>query len=171
MINDNDKQLLVEQLKKTPIIQVVCEKFNISRATFYRWRKDDSNFKKLTDKALKSGKTYINDLAESQLISLIKEKNTTAIIYWLKYNHPNYSDQPQPLNQKQRQLIIHAIGDTSETKNAYKTLISGVVEGKINRWLFNSLSSIINRISKSNPVDNDSAKMDVLYKLLQGKPR
>ena len=43
---DASKELLVEQLKKTPIVQVVCEKIGVSRASYYRWRKDDKGSQK-----------------------------------------------------------------------------------------------------------------------------
>ena len=32
-------------------------------------------------------------MAESQLISLVKDKNFPAISYWLKHNHPDYSNR------------------------------------------------------------------------------
>jgi AcrR family transcriptional regulator len=93
MKTDKSKQLLIEQLRKTPIILVACEKMGVSRATFYRWYKEDEKFKELAQEALGDGKNLINDMAESQLISSIKDKNFQAIAYWLKHNHPNYSNR------------------------------------------------------------------------------
>lgn len=90
-LKDKNKELIIESLKKTPIIQLVCEKIGIVRCTFYRWRKDDKEFAVAVDKALSQGRQMINDMAESQLISAIKDKNMTAIIFWLKHNHKNYS--------------------------------------------------------------------------------
>jgi hypothetical protein len=84
------KTLVIEQLKKTPIILVACERANISRATFYRWRSEDESFCKATDEALTEGEAFINDMSESQLISLIKDKNWPAISFWLKHHHPKY---------------------------------------------------------------------------------
>jgi ACT domain-containing protein len=74
---DADKKLLVEQLKKTPIIQLACERCGISRTTYYQWRKDDEQFRKDSDESMKDGKDMINDLSESQLIALIQVKNVT----------------------------------------------------------------------------------------------
>lgn len=85
------KKTLIEQLRKTPIIQVTCEKLGVSRATFYRWRKNDSKFAEEVDLALHEGAQLINDMAESQLISAIKQGNLTGIIFWLKNHHKNYS--------------------------------------------------------------------------------
>jgi len=85
------KGLLLEKLKETPIVEIVCKKTGISRATYYRWRKENQEFANQADEALKEGTYLINDMAESQLMSAIKEKNMTAIIFWLKYHHIAYS--------------------------------------------------------------------------------
>jgi len=93
MKTNNDRKIFLEQLKKTPIIQAVCEKTNISRPTYYRWRKTSKTFRDLSDKALLEGTQLINDLAEFTLIGLIKNKNVTSVIYWLKNHHPTYSEK------------------------------------------------------------------------------
>ena len=87
---NREKELLVEQLKKTPIIQIACEKLGIGRATYYRWRNDDQEFSQKADQALKEGSLLVNDMAESQLLAAIRDKNMTAIIFWLKNHHPSY---------------------------------------------------------------------------------
>ena len=84
------KEQLLEILKKTPIIQVACQKAGMGRATYYRWLKEDPTFAEAATAALDSGIGIINDLAESQLISSIKDKNMTAIIFWLKNHHNSY---------------------------------------------------------------------------------
>ena len=86
-----DKELLLEQLRKTPIVQVACQKTNVGRATYYRWRKEDKEFSRMADNALAEGNLLVNDMAESQLISAIKDKNLGAIIFWLKNRHPAYT--------------------------------------------------------------------------------
>lgn len=118
-LTQQKKQLVIKQLKKTPIVQVVCEKISVSRSTYYRWRKEDSEFRKSADKALKEGSLLVNDLAESQLISAIKDKNLTAIIFWLKYHHSTYATKVElhgsvdhkmeTLTPKQEQLINKAL--------------------------------------------------------------
>ena len=85
------KELLLEKLKETPIVEIVCKKTGISRATYYRWRKENPEFADRTDEALKEGTYLINDLAEFQLLSAIKEKNMASIIFWLKHHHVAYS--------------------------------------------------------------------------------
>lgn len=114
-----DKEILLEQLKKTPIVQLACEKTGIGRSTYYRWKKEDSNFAGLADAAILEGSLFINDMAESQLLSAIKDKNLTAIIFWLKHHHPAYETrielrqgygmQEEELTKKQKEIIKKAI--------------------------------------------------------------
>lgn len=94
MIHDRQKRekaLLVEQLRKIPIVQVACEKTGIARATYYRWRKDDDAFAQAADEAITDGVQLVNDMAESQLLSAIRDANLGAITYWLKHRHPAYN--------------------------------------------------------------------------------
>ena len=77
------KEALLEQLRKTPIIQIACEKLNISRMSFYRWKQEDTEFAKKIEEALLDGQLLVNDLAESQLISAIKDRNMHAVMAWL----------------------------------------------------------------------------------------
>jgi len=86
-----DKATLIEQLRKTPVIQIACEKTSISRMTYYRWRKDDEEFTRATDEALADGKSLVNDLAESQLLSAIRDGDAWAVQYWLRHHHRDYA--------------------------------------------------------------------------------
>ena len=96
------KEALVEQLKKAPIVQVACERTDVSRATFYRWKKEDVVFAEAVDEALATGSSLINDMAESKLISAIKEGHMTGIIYWLKHHHPTYATRVELSMQQNR---------------------------------------------------------------------
>jgi ACT domain-containing protein len=107
------KSTVIKQLKKTPIVQVSCKKVGISRATFYRWKKEDKKFANDAESAIEEGLGLINDMAESQLITAIKEGNLTGIIFWLKNHHRQYSpklevttkDGDIPLTEEQKILI------------------------------------------------------------------
>ncbi len=90
---ETDKTLIIEQLKRTPIVQIACEKIGLPRSTYYHLRKEDSGFAKATDEALAEGRLLINDAAESRLLSAIKDGNLTAVIYWLKNNHRQYNEK------------------------------------------------------------------------------
>jgi hypothetical protein len=92
---EQQKKLFIEQLKKTPIVQLTAERVSVSRAVYYVWRKDDQEFAKAADEAIAEGSTLINDLAESQLISAIKGKDFSAIRFWLLNHHPTYAAKLQ----------------------------------------------------------------------------
>ena len=87
---DSQKIQLLEQFKKTPIVEFACKKVDVGRATYYRWRKEDEEFARDAEEALNDGAVLINELAESQLINAIKDRNLTAIIFWLKHHHKAY---------------------------------------------------------------------------------
>ncbi|MEK7167884.1 MAG: phBC6A51 family helix-turn-helix protein, partial [Patescibacteria group bacterium] len=87
---EKNKSDLVEQLKKTPIIELTCKKVGVGRATFYRWRRDDPEFAQQVEQSLDEGLATISDLAESKLISAIQNDNLSATIFWLKSRHQAY---------------------------------------------------------------------------------
>ena len=85
------KQKIIDQLATTPIVQIACQKAGVSRATYYRWRNEDPNFRQQAEEALEKGVLLMNDLAESQLLVAIKDQNLTAVIFWLKNHHLSYA--------------------------------------------------------------------------------
>ncbi len=115
---DSQKTLLIEQLRRTPIIQVACEKTGVSRASYYRWRTNDPDFVKACDVAMAEGVELVSDLAESKLISSIKEQNHGAISFWLRHRHPAYAEKLQiqakveadiSLSPEQAELVRRAL--------------------------------------------------------------
>lgn len=90
MKTNKQKQLILEQLKKTPIIQVATEKVGVARSSFYRWKATDKKFAAAVDEAIDQGVSLMNEYAESMLISAIKDQNLTAVFYWLNHRHPAY---------------------------------------------------------------------------------
>lgn len=113
------KAELIEQLKKTPIIQIACDKVGVGRATFYRWRKEDKDFAESVEQSLTDGAYLVSDMAESKLISAIKKENLAAIIFWLKSHHPKYRTKldlnanirnlDEPLTPEQEALVREAL--------------------------------------------------------------
>lgn len=93
---DKNKELIIEQLKRMPIVETACQLVGIGRATYYRWKDEDPDFAKEAEIAIGDGTKLINDAAESQLLTAIKDGNLTAIIFWLKNKHPDYK---QPMFQ------------------------------------------------------------------------
>ena len=119
MKTNQQKQELLEILRRTPIVQTACQKVGISRATFYRWKLESKAFAQQAEKALAEGCELINDLAESQLLSAIKDRNMTALMFWLRNRHSSYAEKLQvmakveskdsPLTPAQRALIKKAL--------------------------------------------------------------
>lgn len=115
-----EKELIIENLKKIPIIEISCTKSGVGRATYYRWRKQFPDFAKQADEALDEGVKFINDMAESQLLTAIKEGNISAIFYWLNHRHSAYGNkveittnnklQDEPLTEEQKEAMKIALG-------------------------------------------------------------
>lgn len=113
------RRLLVDQLRKIPIIQVACEKVGVSRATYYRWTNEDPAFATEVDTAIMEGTAFINDMAESQLIAAIKDQNFPAISFWLRHRHKAFADKlqveatvtakPPELGQEEAALVADAL--------------------------------------------------------------
>lgn len=125
---DKNKTALLEQLRKTPIVQIACEKLDIGRCTFYRWKKEDVEFAKQVENAIGDGRLMVNDLAESQLISAVKDRNFPAIAYWLKHHHPAYKTRVeiegtvntiQELSAEQKELVQKALALANITLEEY----------------------------------------------------
>ncbi|MFH1244203.1 MAG: phBC6A51 family helix-turn-helix protein [bacterium] len=113
----DDQALLIAQLKKAPIVQIACEKTGIARSTYYRWRNNSKSFTKEADKSIAGGVALVNDMAESQLLSAIKDRNISAIFYWLNHRHPSYGNKvevtahvkDESLSKDQQKLIRQAL--------------------------------------------------------------
>ena len=119
MKKDKFKNSIIEQLKEMPIVQFACKKTGVSRASYYRWRKESPNFAKETDAAIAEGEALITDMSESQLISLIRDRNFQALQLWLRHHHPKYTnkveitaqfkDPDEKLNPEQKAIIKKAL--------------------------------------------------------------
>lgn len=124
-----NKAQLLEQFRKTPIIQLACEKAGIGRATFYRWKKEDPDFAQMAEEALGDGIRLMNDMAESKLLSSVKEGNLTGIIFWLKNRHEAYKTRVEissahreevTITDEQEEIIKRAIGISHGSKTEDK---------------------------------------------------
>lgn len=88
---DTKKARFIECYSKPEIqgnISVSCDAVGIVRQTYYLWLEKDENFKQLMYEA----KMKMCDEMEQVLIARAVEKSDTALIYWLKYNHPQYKE-------------------------------------------------------------------------------
>ena len=100
-----EKAAILEQLRKTPIIQVACERAGVARASFYRWRKDDQKFNEEVEASVEQGLNLINDIAESQLLNAIKDQNLSAIIFWLRSHHNTYKAKVEVTNKHEGAML------------------------------------------------------------------
>lgn len=106
-----------EELKNIPIVQVACEKTGVSRNSVYRWKKEDKSFSKKMDQAMSEGVAFVNDMSENQLLVLIKEKNWSAISFWLRHRNDNYKEKieittkegDEQLTPAQKKIIKNAL--------------------------------------------------------------
>ncbi|HNV62636.1 MAG TPA: hypothetical protein PKN54_06750 [Candidatus Cloacimonas acidaminovorans] len=106
------------ELKKVPIVLVACEKSGVSRNSVYRWKREDKEFSKTMDEALADGEALVNDMSESQLLTMIKEKNWSAISFWLRHRNPRFKDKIEvtskiedtdELTPAQAEVVKHAL--------------------------------------------------------------
>lgn len=93
------------ELEKVPIVQVACEKTGISRNSVYRWRKEDKMFTKKMDEAITKGVALVNDMSESQLLTLIKEKSYSAISFWLRHRNDHYKDRIEVITKEDNEAL------------------------------------------------------------------
>lgn len=125
------KDQFFEELSKIPIVQVACEKTGLSRNSIYRWKKEDPDFAKEMEKAIAEGVAFVNDMSESQLLTMIKEKNYSAISFWLRHRNDNYKNKieittkedNEELTPEQEKVVREAlelsatiVDDKNETK-------------------------------------------------------
>ena len=75
------KKAMIEALGKTlGVVTTACIKAGVGRTTFYKWCKEDPEFKDQVDDI----DNMALDFAESQLHKQIRENNTAATIFFLK---------------------------------------------------------------------------------------
>lgn len=87
--NKKKKKFLVE-LEVVPIVQIACDRVGVPRSTYYRWKKEDSNFSSQVEESLLRGKGCVNDLARSKLLKKIAEEERWALQYWLTHNDRDF---------------------------------------------------------------------------------
>jgi len=81
--------------------------------------KASRKFEKQVDEALVEGRAFMSDIAETQLFSLIGERELSAIRLYLTTHNPRYSNKlelsgslttrDQPLTKEQKKLIREAL--------------------------------------------------------------
>lgn len=75
------KKAVIEAMHKSlGVVTAACKAVDISRETYYRWAKEDKEFKE----ACLDVKEIALDFAESKLFQKIKDGESSAIFFFLK---------------------------------------------------------------------------------------
>ena len=75
------KETLLKALEKSlGVVTIACKKADIPRSTYYKWLKDDEDFRE----QVKEIENVALDFAESQLHKQISDNSTAATIFFLK---------------------------------------------------------------------------------------
>ena len=79
------------------------------------------------EEALAEGEALVNDMSESQLLTLIKEKNFSAVRFWLNRRHPKFKDKVEvttkiglhddELTDEQEEIVKRALTFATSLKN------------------------------------------------------
>jgi hypothetical protein len=78
---DSNKKAVIEALEQSlGVVTTACKSIDLARSTFYSWYNSDEEFKAAVDDI----QEIAVDVAESELHKLIKNGETTAIIFFLK---------------------------------------------------------------------------------------
>ena len=127
---DTAKRKLLKELNESPIIEMACKKSGVHRSSYYRWLKYDEEFEEAARVAIDASSGKVSDLAVSQLISLIQEKDFRAIIYWLSRRHPDFATQPI-----KRRTGRHMIDPSEAVLKAFGLLAKNKDGKKRNRFM------------------------------------
>ena len=87
------KEKMITLFKNTSGVTVgfVCQKTDVSRKTFYEWRKNDKKFQEETDILREDKKKDMDDFAERILFKKITEEDNASVFFYLKTRHPEYN--------------------------------------------------------------------------------
>lgn len=144
-----------EELRKIPIVQVACEKTGLSRNSIYRWKKDDKEFSEKMDRAMIDGVAFVNDMSESQLLTMIKEKNWSAISFWLRHRNNNYKDKIEITTKEDNEEL------TPEQEKVVREALelgSGIISNNLKKD--EQLKKDSTRIDESNDKGQESENSD-----------
>lgn len=114
MLSDDDKKKFLEELEQTPFPSIACKRAGISKATIYRWRSEDADFKKAMGYAIASGRETITESAEAHTVMLIKKGDMRAIKLWLENNADKYYKPRKPRSEHHSYRGVTAITITTD---------------------------------------------------------
>lgn len=92
-MSTKDKKRLLEALKENHIVLAACRKSGISKSAYYRARTKDHKFAKAADEAMREGVELVNDAAESNVVTGVKNRDKDLTKFWLTHRHPAFSER------------------------------------------------------------------------------
>jgi hypothetical protein len=92
------KKLIVELLRKYPIVEAACAKADVSRTTHYEWMRNDARYRSSVEEAIKMSSDTVTDIAESNIIGGVKKGEFKASSFWLIHRDPRY--KPRDRSEK-----------------------------------------------------------------------
>jgi hypothetical protein len=115
----SDKKKLLEKLKKLQLLKLPVSSQVYRGVPIIAGVKMMKTLQVDCDEAIEHSAGLINDMAESQLISAIKDKNMSAIFFWLKHHHKTYKTRievnaklqtiQQELTPEQTEVVSRAL--------------------------------------------------------------
>ena len=147
---------LAEEVEKTPVIQIACDKFGISRNTFYRWMKEDKNFLIRINEAMSLGNGLVSDVAISNVLEGIKRKDAMYTKYWLSHRHPDF-----------RRPFVFKV-DSDDLINHFRSTMEGVKKREIEENIMNAITE--GDIKKHEEAEKTAAEFLDKWRSVQSKP-
>lgn len=160
-----EKALFLEKFKKTPIIQSVCEQLQIARATYYRWITEDPEFYQKTVEAGTIGREYLNDIMEYKLLQKAINGEIAAIIYFLKYNHPRYSERWDAIRPEDIKTIVEYIKYAPDDYANDREFIAKLFEKRLPYNLAKQVLDTMKQLKQRDDKEGEKKKLDLLCKL------
>lgn len=102
------QQKVLEYLTESGNVSYSCKRAGVSRQTYYNWR-ENRVFAYQTDTAIDFGKSFVNDLAHTQLIRNIQDGDMRAIVFQLASCHPDYQPRRARMSEEDRPIPVTAI--------------------------------------------------------------
>lgn len=168
-----NKDLLIKYLSEMPIVTIACKKVNISRGTHYKWCQEDSEYAQQVDKARSKGILLINDLAESTVVSLIKdERNLGACAFWLKHNCETYSPKIEisarnnSISDEELKRLTDLLYDKNRFIEGQKLLIQFATTGKIDEKIAQLILRLFSSHLKIEDTMTRKRESDILSEVM-----
>jgi hypothetical protein len=100
---------VLEHIAESGNISYSCKRAGVSRETYYAWKQSDEVFAKDAALAVEYGKSFVNDLAHTQLILNIQKGNMQAVRFQLISCHEDYQPRRARAPKEERPIPITTI--------------------------------------------------------------